>query len=176
MIDMLVDSEGKISRCCTGKYEDKHWPRSDNLRFGQARLEEEGLPLLQKYLESCHASPAAAPTKLRSFLKSRFATLENLKMECRRRGMPSTGPKGELADRVTNHAESHPSGFKSNDRSHNATVEVGTELASNPVCFVTAMAALNDDGDDGGGDDDDDDGGADDDNDEGMGDGGEGEL
>jgi len=180
MVDMLVDSDGKITQQCTGKYEDKHWPRSDNLGFGQARLEDEGLPLLQKYLENCHATPDAAPTDLRSFMKSRFARVEDLKIECKRRGVSTVGNKGVLADRVTDHAESHPNGFKSRDRSTNASVALDTDLASNPVCFVAAMAALNDDDDDddGGGGVDTDDGGAgdDDDDDEGMGGGGEGEL
>jgi hypothetical protein len=46
-----------------------------------------------------------------------------------------------LADRITDHAEKYPDGFKSEDASEKATVMFDTHLVANPECFTQAVAA-----------------------------------
>ena len=83
-------------------------------------------------------------------MNSSLVPLSSLVEECKRRGISTNRKRQILAELITSHAERHPSGFKSMDRSHSASVAPGTVLASIPDCFVAAMASLSDENDDNG--------------------------
>lgn len=142
IIDQIA-ADGK----CSGEYADSEWPREEvaSLVDGQTKLETVGLPSLQKHLESFANGGAATtmPTDLRTFMKSPFTKVRDLKAECRRRGLRTSGPKPDLADAIASHAEKNPGGFKNEDvqdKVENSEFGFGKELPALPRFFSEAKS------------------------------------
>jgi hypothetical protein len=69
--------------------------------------------------------------------------VRDLKAECRRRGLRTSGPKPDLADAIASHAEKNPGGFKNEDvqdKVENSEFGFGKELPALPRFFSEAKS------------------------------------
>ena len=157
----LNEIDGATGMCTT--YEDSRWPRertTERILSGFKRLQEDTLPKLVKYLAKVNrecsgdngvvgnvalrnqTAACVAPQTVKQFLEG--STIQAcLKSECKRRGLPVSGLKAALVNRILKHIDDYSitPGFYMN-MDHSDTLNFQLKITDfNPQGFLPTDAA-----------------------------------